>query len=618
MPITLQAHNFAIIGLAGVLDSRNPTGEVQNRPPVIAAIPNQTATAGTTFSLASYFSDPDFDALTCVRTGGTAPIGVTISPQGLVAVAADATPGACTVALSVSDGRGGTASATFNLLIQAQGVNSPFRVVSPLELMSPRRSGSGGPPSLTTGLHAGHRIYYAYPGLEYNIRAQVRGGSYPYTFALSNAPAGMSVDSRGVISWPNPTASASNITLTVTDSLGNTASGTWSITVDTAGWVFVDANAAVNGTGTLASPFNSLLALRNGAGANTRAYFRGGTYYAVLNSGSLGAAGNHFGRMAFRSDNSPVVWLAYPGETPIIDQALSRDSNNSTVVGEVCLEFAQSSGDPPYIDGFRFTNILCKGVLIGGYGGAYPFVFRRCQFYNGGGHEGHNSGFISVRNGTTVNAKCGSTVQDCTFDLLTGATCALKLYSMDRAIIEDNVFSNTATDAEGCIAQKNNCPDITIRRNTALVGQNQPFFGGNLNYDAVALKCSGEICYNNVRDGWDNGAEWTDNTSLRWQTKINSRGPFTVYRNTINGNILVQTFDAADGLLTIEANVIVNDQGGQTPVPYVYDDAVTDVTRLAVSGNLTSATVTGVIDPATGLLTGASTTYRGTHGHEVP
>src|SRR5688572_17024316 len=60
----------------------------------------------------------------------------------------------------------------------------------PLELVSPRAAGSS-PSSGQPAISANNRIFWAYPGIEYNIRATVIGGKYPYRFALSNAPTGM-------------------------------------------------------------------------------------------------------------------------------------------------------------------------------------------------------------------------------------------------------------------------------------------------------------------------------------------------------------------------------------------------------------------------------------------
>ncbi|MCE9638039.1 MAG: IPT/TIG domain-containing protein, partial [Planctomycetes bacterium] len=80
----------------------------------------------------------------------------------------------------------------------------------PLEITNIKPSGAG-------GLDAQNRIFRAYPGIPYVIRAAVMGGSFPYTFSLSNVPAGMTVDARtGEVSWPNPTADATP-TITVVD-----------------------------------------------------------------------------------------------------------------------------------------------------------------------------------------------------------------------------------------------------------------------------------------------------------------------------------------------------------------------------------------------------------------
>lgn len=104
MPITLQAQNFTINALAGILDSRNPTGVVVNRPPQWVAIPDQTFAPGVSFSIAPYASDPDGDALTFARNGGTAPAGVTVSANGTVVVPTDTPPGTYTIVVETTDG----------------------------------------------------------------------------------------------------------------------------------------------------------------------------------------------------------------------------------------------------------------------------------------------------------------------------------------------------------------------------------------------------------------------------------------------------------------------------------------------------------------------------------
>lgn len=486
--------------------------------------------------------------------------------------------------------------------ISGSGTNTPEPTYSPLTVLYPRATGNGGLGS-GTGLESSHRIYKAYPGLEYNIRAAVVGGSYPYTFALSNAPSGMTIDANtGEISWPDPDTTATDIVMTVTDSEDAEATGTWTVTVGTSGFVFVDAAAGTNGSGTLASPFNSLVNLKAGGGTNI-AYFRAGTYVPVYDYGTEG--GNHFASMFFGATH-PTQWLAYPGETVEIDE---QDA-------EYCIEF----GARPYCDGIGFINSYCKAVMISYYT-KYGMVFRRCNFETQStGEGGHNSGFVNVRNNDDQTyPRCGSVFQDCTFTDLNGETCALKMYGMDHALIEDNVFSDSATNSEGCIAMKNAVPDITIRNNTALLTMGQPLVGGNMNHNSSYTynACGGEVCYNNIKYGGT--VDSLSNICVHFQMPINPRADFYIYRNTFNGVLTMFGFTSSDGVVTWRHNVIVNAYGSETPWAYIYDYSVSDNTRGVLEDNLGSSTTTDVIDPDTGLLTGTSrTNYLGSRGHEIP
>ncbi|MGI6388543.1 MAG: Ig domain-containing protein [Desulfomonilia bacterium] len=125
---------------------------------------------------------------------------------------------------------------------------------NPLEIINIKPAGTGNP-----AISPNHRIYRAYPGIEYNIRAAVIGGMYPYKFSLSNAPYGMTInENTGVISWPNPQTSAQSIRLTVTDAENHVATSTWSINVTQNGFIFIDASRTGTETGTISQPYNSI------------------------------------------------------------------------------------------------------------------------------------------------------------------------------------------------------------------------------------------------------------------------------------------------------------------------------------------------------------------------
>ena len=147
-----------------------------------------------------------------------------------------------------------------------------------LEIVQPQ-------PNLTTV----NRFYKAYPGLVYNVRPAVIGGAYPFTYTLTAYPSGMSINSStGIISWQNPTTTGSPhaVTVSVRDSEGTVATVSWTITVDSSGFYFVDAvdgkTVANGGTGTFANPWKTIedwyLTKYNTAYQGGFLYFRSGTY----------------------------------------------------------------------------------------------------------------------------------------------------------------------------------------------------------------------------------------------------------------------------------------------------------------------------------------------------
>jgi mono/diheme cytochrome c family protein len=93
------------------IDGTEPAPAV-NRAPTVTDPGAQTGVTGTAVSLPIAAADPDGDALTYAATG--LPAGLAIdSATGLIG-GTPTTAGSYTVTVSVSDGRGGTASAAFN------------------------------------------------------------------------------------------------------------------------------------------------------------------------------------------------------------------------------------------------------------------------------------------------------------------------------------------------------------------------------------------------------------------------------------------------------------------------------------------------------------------------
>lgn len=506
-------------------------------------------------------------------------------------------------------------------LVQGGGSNTVEPAYTTLALISPRGTGTGGI-GPGTGLNTNNRIYFAYPSLEYSIPVAAVGGSWPYTVTLSNAPSGMVAEQYTAASgallwrirWPNPTTTASNITVRVTDSLGTYVEGTWSITVGTSGWYFVDAVSGNDANaGTLAAPLQTLNGLYNTAGANTFAYFKTGTYVTVATTGSGG-----FLAMTFNSNVRCVNWMAYPGESPVINIQYAGGG-----VDVPCVQFNQASGsEPNWVSGFEVKNGKDKAFLIGQYS-AYPFTFWDNWIHDcGPGVDGNNSAMISIRD-FNPDLRYGSMVISNEMNALTGSNCGVKIYSVSNMLFEGNlVYDITATQTEGFIAMKSSATAITVRSNKSILSVGQPLIGGNMNIYASGQEAGGEICYNNMKGGGT--IDGISNVTLHFDKFSTStpRDPFYVYRNTLdNGRVDILNAEANDGGWTFRHNVLINVDGSNSPWPYLNSTiagGTLDSSKVVEQDNLGGVTADAIID-SNGLLTGSyRTTYLGSRGWEIP
>lgn len=496
--------------------------------------------------------------------------------------------------------------------IVALAVFAPGQVEAanyPLELVSPRAAGSA-PSSGQPAISSVNRIFWAYPGIEYNIRATVIGGAYPYTFSLSNAPSGMTIDERtGTIRWPNPTASAA-ATITVRDSENTTVSSTWSITVDAGRFIFLDAvngrefDAATPGTGTIGNPFRRLRDLYSGDtyGAkgdsrhvNKIAYFRNGTYY--IDGFIEDASASNAGRMAVLDTAKPVAWVAYPGASPTIN---GQCSALSPQLGSRPCNFGRhiafyGNANNTYIDGFRLINMAVHAFRVAGTGNYQ--VFRRSHYQvNGPTMLGVNQGFITFITGNEVYGNY-TTIQDNTFEDIEQGVC-VKLYSTSRILIEDNVCRNVrGNESEGFAAKAGEMHRVTIRNNRVYDVASRGI-GGNMHF----LR-SGEILFNRV---WD-----ADTTAVELN-QDGLAGPIYFERNTIVGRVSMRNTDASDGPFYFRNNVIVNNDPGNR----VTMENVTAPSRVIFTNNLTGSPSQNIVDANLNLTT-AFLSYLGTHGYQI-
>lgn len=183
----------------------------------------------------------------------------------------------------------------------------------------------------------------AYPGIPYEWRLGVKGGVYPYTFALISGPSGMSVDSKnGIIFWTPPATASSGyaVQIRITDSRGATLNHSYSIDVTGNGFFFVATNGNDGNAGTKDQPWLTLTKANTSAGNGGIIYVRAGTYSAS----GLGAG----------------KWFAYPGETVIWDCGntgnISPRKDSSAYVG---FEIRNSGIHLFHLDG-NFKNAVWR------------------------------------------------------------------------------------------------------------------------------------------------------------------------------------------------------------------------------------------------------------------
>lgn len=454
----------------------------------------------------------------------------------------------------------------------------------PLEIISPQ-------PNLTTT----NRFYKAYPGLLYEVAIGVVGGYYPYTFELTSAPSGMSVNSStGVLTWTAvDEGSPSAVTARVTDDNGDQVTVSWTVTVTTDGFKFVDATApSTGGTGTLADPYQNIVDVFGAASSksttyndNEFIYFRTGVYdfsgVATEDEATIDV------RVPWYVDRKPKVWLAYPGESPEIN----FNRNGADIY--LSLQFTD---DDLYFDKLLFNNNGAqRGKTLEG-SPSNNWVIKDCQFSGltasqGGGNNSYI--FFNGGSGQYAHVVGNETLSGTTGYLLLG-------YNTQSVLVENNI---TGDDIPLPIGPKDDIVNWTIRGNTIT--------NSSAGTGAVWLQEYGhsenvEICFNYIQMAATDGMA----VSILGDAAC---GAVQVHRNTIVGHVEAWNLDSNKGPWTFAKNIIINNSAEADKITR---SNVTDESRLIVNDNLLGVAADGIVD-ANGELTAGYSSYLGTHGHQV-
>jgi hypothetical protein len=454
-----------------------------------------------------------------------------------------------------------------------------FSANYPLEIINIKPAGTGSP-----AIPASNRIFRAYPGIEYNIRAAVIGGLYPFTFKLTNAPAGMTVNpSTGEIIWPNPQQSAGPITLSVTDAENTTVSTTWSINVTTNGFVFVDSKYSGTSTGSFSQPFKSIQEVTQNANSLSRTdilYFRGGNYRLVAFDSWMPWTGDVTGQYAIGLTKIPSNWIGFPGETVNID------------------------GDRRYItaenlwfDNLRLSNFSDYGIVTESnynYNTVRRTVWSNLEAVRS---ANNNYGFYFTRN---HGPGYYTVIQDSEFRNFKGASAIGSLYNTKKMLIEDNyIHSSLGGGISGInngIAPKYYTDHLFIRGNRVIMNSGTPL-AWYLNSSFVETKHA-DISFNYFSQTGSGGVVH------RWNPH-GTQGRLNYYRNTAVGAVHDFRSDpCGKGPFNFYDNVFIHSTNGLNRSCVNY------------SNNLTGSLTGNVVD-SSGNLTSAYGSYIGTHGYQV-
>ncbi len=178
-------------------------------PPVLSSSGKFTATAGTAFSGTLTASNPNAGTLIFSIAG--APAGLTVNSTGVLSWAAPVA-GTYTFTAYVKDSFGYWSSQTETLSVGAAALVAPSAPSSTVTLATGQWTSKAGAAFST--MVAGHAT---------------DGGTLSYT--ATGMPSGMTLTASGFVYYPNSAKGTYNITVTVHDSKGSTASAVMTLTV---------------------------------------------------------------------------------------------------------------------------------------------------------------------------------------------------------------------------------------------------------------------------------------------------------------------------------------------------------------------------------------------------
>lgn len=393
-----------------------------------------------------------------------------------------------------------------------------------------------------------------YPGLPYVTRLAVRGGTYPYRFALVEGPDGLTLDRRtGTIEWTPSSTGTATARVEITDAVGAAVTTTLDLDVSRDGARFVSPSGSDSGDGSEERPWRTLDHAIEAGGPTDTVYVSPGVYSVTGRFGS----------------GSPEAFVGLGAERPVLDF-----QGSSTAIG-------RDASQRLLFQGLEVRNGGAKLFWL--QGRTSHVVFYRCDLHGVRSDSANNPALIfsedqGARTPGEVAAYDDIVVQECALHDQTsslGHGGGAVLYDVGRALFEDN----EVYDVDGhCLQDKDDGYRNVFRHNVlhgcevgvALLNQasqEDTEISYNLSYDVEEAVRVGH------QPGWIRGIYVHHNTSvggairMRWSIGNTGSDDINVYANLTVGGPAFTTenpdthADITSGRVAIDGNLSFSESG---------------------------------------------------------
>lgn len=463
---------------------------------------------------------------------------------------------------------------------------------APMRVIYPR-------PDAETSSWARHHWAY-YDGsaeVEYRIPVGVQFGAFPYQYSVAEGPAGVTVDTDGIVRWvPVGSASSATINILVTDQAGATINVIWTVstTSSTSRFVFIAAgDSAVpgndtTGTGSISQPYLTLAKALSSAPAGSIVVCRGGSYSVPASAPQI-------------TTSRACAYVGFPGESAVWNFTAGGLTSGSTPD----IFFDDLTWDDGFASAANFKNLSMEGATP-------RRTFSRVRVTNpknGTVVDDNATAFFSGNPSIPTYTDYQYFV-DCTETgrVRTGnGNCAgLFIMFQPRYLLASRCHVTGAGGHDLFI--KSSAFETTRRECSTLnSGSETSFSTPNQINNGLA---SGRIedCYNTIRKPSGGAA-----VELNWGV-LSQPGQHWFYRNSVIGRVNIRAgSNTTPDLFLLERNAI---QASSPQVTRDFSDAPAVGPSITITGRECEGS-SGVLDASGQLIGSNRASYLGTRGAEI-